>query len=846
MKKHARSARTDGAAPDPGGPQDPNRADPTATSNPGDPRSSRIASIGQAGIGHACSEAALPRRHHAALAGVFILALALRLIYLAGQAAHNPTFDAPIMDMRVHHEWASQFARGEPMRAIADKPYFRAPLYYYTLGVVYHLFGAKVWIGRVFGCALGAASCYLIARLGSRLEGFRVGLVAGVLAAIYWPLWYFDAELKTVGLEVFLDLLLLLALLWAARQRRTGWAYALAGLMWGLSAITRPNVLAVLPGITLWLFATLRDSDWRGSLKRTATATGWLLAGAAVAILPVTLRNAIVGREFVLIASQGGVNFYIGNNPYNADGFTAVVPGTRPGWWEGFEDTHRIPEIELGRKLTEGEVSAYWSAKSWDWIAKNPGAWVRRLLYKLALFWTPVEVSNNQPIDFFAGLSGLSWAMWIGFPVVSVLALAGLTCIWSNRREWLLPLMFMVLYMGTVVLFFCPGRYRVPVVPVLMILASLALVRITGWIRERRIPRLIGAGIAVALGAMLMAMNPAPDGDRKAFARIGEAEGQAILASHYTETEDGGTPDYARASEHMAKAVALRGDDAYLRWRYGAVLARCGEAEKAEEQFKLGAALAGRVKDAEPLFRYGQFLASQRRWTEAAAQFEGALAMQPAYADARSALDAARRAAREAADSDEAIETYRQSLAAAPNDTPALLKLGGALIRRGRSAEAIAPLERALTLAPGDDAIRQASAEAYRRTARFADALRVLEPAVVEDRSGALLTAAAWLLATAPDDALRDGRRAMTLAKRAQQLSGPDVPQILDALAAAHAELGEFDKAVEVAHRAADLAAAQGKGSLSVSIRSRGDGYREKRPFRDSTDAGGETTDGHP
>lgn len=788
----------------------------------------------------------LSRRQHAALAGVFILALALRLIYLAGQAAHNPTFDAPIMDMRVHHEWASQFARGEPMRAIADKPYFRAPLYYTALGVMYKLFGAEVWIGRVLGCLLGAASCWLIARLGTRLEGFRVGLVAGVLAAIYWPFWYFDAELKTVGLEVFLDLLLLLALLWAARQRRAGWAYALAGLAWGLSAITRPNVLAVLPGIALWLLLTLRDSDWRGSVKRTAKAAGWLLAGAALAILPVTLRNIIVGREFVLIASQGGVNFYIGNNPYNADGFTAVVPGTRPGWWEGFEDTHRIPESELGRKLTEGEVSAYWSAKSWDWIAKNPGAWVRRLLYKLALFWTPVEVSNNQPIDFFAALSGMGWAMWIGFPVVAVLALAGLTCIWNKRREWLLPLSFLVLYMGTVVLFFCPGRYRVPVVPVLIILASLALVRIADWIRARHMPRLIGAGIAVALGAMFMAINPAPDGDRKAFARIGQAEGEAILASHYTEAEDGRTPDYARASEHMGKAVALRGDDAYLRWRYGAVLARCGEADKAEEQFKLGAALAGRVKDAEPLFRYGQFLTSQRRWTDAAAQFEAALKMQPAYAEARSALDAARRAARQALDSDEAIEAYRQSLAAAPDDAPTLLKLGGALIRRGKPAEAIAPLERALTLSPGDDAIRQACAEAYRRTARFADALRVLEPAVAEDRSGVLLTAAAWLLATAPDDALRDGRRALSLARRAQQLSGQDVPQILDALAAAHAELGEFDKAVELAFRAADVASSLGKASLSEDIRARVADYREKRPFRDAPDAGGETTGDNP
>ena len=53
-----------------------------------------------------------------------------------------------------------------------------------------------------------------------------------------------------------------------------------------------------------------------------------------VVVLPITIRNCAVGGDAVLIASQGGVNFYIGNNP-DSDGRTAIVPGTPGDWWGG-------------------------------------------------------------------------------------------------------------------------------------------------------------------------------------------------------------------------------------------------------------------------------------------------------------------------------------------------------------------------------------------------------------------------------------------------------------------------------------------------------------------------------
>src|SRR5437867_3279027 len=117
----------------------------------------------------------LTRRQNAALLGVALLGLALRIVYLAGQLRHNPFFAVLDMDPLVHHEWAQRIASGEGMPA---EPYFRAPLYAYALAGVYALFGADPLFGRLFGAGLGALTIYLVGRLGAELEDFRTGLLA--------------------------------------------------------------------------------------------------------------------------------------------------------------------------------------------------------------------------------------------------------------------------------------------------------------------------------------------------------------------------------------------------------------------------------------------------------------------------------------------------------------------------------------------------------------------------------------------------------------------------------------------------------------------------------------------
>jgi tetratricopeptide (TPR) repeat protein len=94
------------------------------------------------------------------------------------------------------------------------------------------------------------------------------------------------------------------------------------------------------------------------------------------------------------------------------------------------------------------------------------------------------------------------------------------------------------------------------------------------------------------------------------------------------------------------------------------------------------------------------------------------------------------------------------------------------------------------------------------------------------------LTALARLRATHPDSTLRNGTEALDLAKRACKLTGYQEPAILDTLATAYAENGEFEKAIEVQKKSLDLLTTTGRNNMLNNTRYRLDLYRNGKPFR--------------
>jgi tetratricopeptide (TPR) repeat protein len=411
---------------------------------------------------------------------VFAVALAVRLAYFFVNKANNPLFYHPILDALFHHEWAEEIISG---KFWGDEVFFRAPLYPYLIAFLYKLSGSSIAFATLVQHVVGSLSVALLYVLGRQYFSVRVSLLAAVVAALYWPLIYFEGDLLIVTYVVFFDIALLLCLT-AAIRRRSVSLYAAAGLILGISAVARPSILILVPVLPLVFHASAPRVRGAQRGRTWQKQTVLVVSGALVVILPVVIRNFVVGRDLVPIASQGGVNFYIGNNP-QSNGSLAMVPGARADMYGTYHGAIELAERDRGRKLKPSEVSNYYTGKALDFIVSSPDDALALTAKKLYLFWAGVERSNNKYIQFFWERYGFGRFPLPGFWLVGPFALLGGALLFRRRRHFSLLYLFVLSYMVGVVAFFVNARFRLPVVPVLILFASYALWHIVESVRAK-------------------------------------------------------------------------------------------------------------------------------------------------------------------------------------------------------------------------------------------------------------------------------------------------------------------------------------------------------------------------
>ncbi len=421
-------------------------------------------------------------------------ALLLKLVHIADMA-ESPIFENPVMDAGFHHQWAVSILDGEPITA--GLPFFRAPLYPHFLAFAYRISGGSLAFPRILQALLGTISLWLIYRIGRRLFNRSIALLAVLLGILYPIPTYYDGELLITTVALFLDLLLILALLESDRKG-AAWCWFAAGLLLGLAAITRPNILVFSPAIPVWLWAARRKRFWAS----VALPTLLVAAGAFSVILPVTARNAREGGEPVFIAWQGGLNFYLGNHP-GADGWSATAPGIRKDWWGGYEDGIRIPAMAMRRQPAYREISNYWFQRGADFMMENPGEACRLLGRKAYLLFHGAELSNNQILSFSGRYSRVFRNLPLTFGVLAPLSLAGVLLIGRGRSRGLL-LLYFVTYSSTLVLFFVCSRFRMPLLPFFLLFASGALLQVAKTVRRKPMK---GGGIFLGIIVLMGLLN---------------------------------------------------------------------------------------------------------------------------------------------------------------------------------------------------------------------------------------------------------------------------------------------------------------------------------------------------
>ncbi len=179
----------------------------------------------------------------------------------------------------------------------------------------------------------------------------------------------------------------------------------------------------------------------------------------------------------------------------------------------------------------------------------------------------------------------------------------------------------------------------------------------------------------------------------------------------------------------------------------------------------------------------------------------------------------------------EALEALRIR----PNYPQAQLNLGVGLLREGHTSEALLHLEQARNLKPNWPDAHFNLGAALMVAGQVDDAIaRFYETLRLDPDSVPALKALAWVRSTQSSPKLRDSNEAVTLGQRAVQLTSRHDPEVLDVFAAALAEAGRFDEAVQVAEQARNLAISAKKDRLASMIESRLPLYQLRLPYRAS------------
>ncbi|HEX5714173.1 MAG TPA: glycosyltransferase family 39 protein [Solirubrobacterales bacterium] len=372
-----------------------------------------------------------------------------------------------------------------------------APLLY--AAAYYATGGAREGTARIVEALMGVAAIFVVFLLGRRLGeaagaragprfGNAVGLLAAAAVAVYPPFIHSTGELMSEPPALLTLPAAVLAFLWASEKERA-WPWLVPGLLFGLTAMFRPEYLFV--GAVFVLFAALRVGLARG-WKPGLAGAGLALAALLLPIVPWTIRNLEVLDRVVPISTGSGKALYVGTF-LPADGEYQRVKAILVERYQGRElDPHsaaldavdptplfdrvaaRYPDLprdsalgKIGKEnlskfagedplgyaaMTARKVGRMWSSGVGEAMSSTPGRAVQILLVALGLagfvllglrrcWWELVALATPIAIVTAVGAASLAAPrrnevlMTLVFPLAALALCRGVAAI-SSGREW--------------------------------------------------------------------------------------------------------------------------------------------------------------------------------------------------------------------------------------------------------------------------------------------------------------------------------------------------------------------------------------------------------------------------
>jgi len=623
---------------------------------------------------------------------VFICALGIRMVYLY-QIQGLPFTHHLFLDAASYDRMARTIAEGD---WLGKKVFYQAPLYPYFLALLYKLFGHNLNLVRFIQLVLGAFNCVLITWITRKTFDFRAERWSAFFSLSYGIFVFYEGAIGKDGLSILFSDTLLFGLI-LSLERPAWYRWLLSGMALGGAILTRGNLLLLLPLFLIWSLFSLKRLSY--SLKRVFGYTLMFVTGTALIILPVTIRNYVVGNDFVLTTSQGGQNFYIGNNP-RANGFFENPKNIRLHPMYEESDFKAEALRRTGRKdMKPSEISSFWFKEGVRFIRNNPKRSLNLLLRKTIMFWNHFEIPDNYNYYYTKSKASVLRFLFLDFGIIAPLGILGLFLAPKSNRTILL-LIFILGYMLSIVPFHMASRYRLPIVPVLIVFSAYT---ITWWIdtfRRRKYKKILYTLITLTIITLFVNWNFLSEKEtfKASFTGLG-----IIMA------ESG---DYEKAIQYYKKALEIDPRYASAYYNMGNALVKQGNLSEAVLAYKNALKI-----DPEFLLAYDNLAKTyimEGRFNDALKTYQKLLTIRPNSAKAYIGIGIVYHSM---GLYQKAIEANLVALSLQPDSAQAYYNLACAYTKRGSVREAYRALEKAIRLNP-----------AYREKALHDPDLKELSP----------------------------------------------------------------------------------------------------------------------
>ena len=339
---------------------------------------------------------------------VVLLALVVRVLYVVIVLRHY----VPVADALHYHSLAD--AVGDGRGLVHDFPFgyphptaFRPPLYPLLLGAVYAVTGTRLGVAEALNVVLGTGVVVLAALTARRLAGWKAGVVAGSVAAVYLPLVFNDGP----PLSEPLGLLLLLTTALLLIVQRAAWAGTTSGLL----VLTRASAQVFVVALAAWVLWRL---GWRRALVYGACLT--------LVLAPWVIRNWYRLGSPVVVTSNG----------FNLNAIYSPEAKASGGFVDGFFDP-RFAQLRAGIR-NEAELDAVLRRHAFAEIRRDPGHMLRIAPGTLMNMFEPRAGRN----DVAEANDGRNLTLQhLSVPLVGYVTVLGLAGLLSVRGRGIGPLL---------------------------------------------------------------------------------------------------------------------------------------------------------------------------------------------------------------------------------------------------------------------------------------------------------------------------------------------------------------------------------------------------------------------